>query len=914
MTSRSARADAQAVAQAWLRRARLSLRRAGRARERRRVALIDQALRKVEAVIVRDPAAARAWASAAVAMAGARPGHAEPDVEWRARRAAARALHACGRAAEALAILESLQDLATSPARRADIASTSAALLARLGRPGDAIAAAARARRSLRALGDVVGLAHVDINEANIRHRQEKHAQALVLYRRARLALARSGRSHELGLCELGIGNVLTYGVKVDEARDAYAAAEAHFAAAGSVAAAVVARYNRAYLELLAGRPQAALDGLAAARADFARLSDERGVANCDLDAAEIAVFLGILPEAESHAREALARTRRLGMASETARSCLHLARALGRKGRSAEVERLLATAAETFRAERNEVGEASALLHSAELLEEQGRGPEAIALARRAVRPLRRHGFTSRAALALVVEARALAAEGGSSRRLARRRIQEALRCDGPGGWSRVEGLGLLSALDLSAGDIAAARRHAARAMSALERLADDIRSDAARASLLGRHGAAFRLGVEAWLSGSRPDASRAFDCAERARRFALLSERRSLRSGRAAQVFVQAGQAEGGRTMGLRRGAASAAVGERSAESVRRPEAFDDGVGVGAIRRALGADEALVHFVPAAVGTEHRAFVVRRDGIEVIGLPPARIEDMLAALEASAERAAFLLAPAPAAADRARALADETAGRLAACLLDPLRGQLEGMRRLLVVSGGPLVGLPWGVLPWEGGRLGSALELIHLPNSSWMNRPRRRASAARHVVAFGVGDEAAPRAEEEARAIAALTGGILRVGSDATSAELRALAPKARVLHLSCHGSMRRDAPLQSALRLADRWVTAAELEDLPLNCELVVLSACQVGALRAMGGGQFLGPVRALLRAGARCVVASPWSVPDELATTFFGHFHRALADGLPATRALQLAAGRFGDSDAPWARSFGLFGAP
>ena len=80
---------------------------------------------------------------------------------------------------------------------------------------------------------------------------------------------------------------------------------------------------------------------------------------------------------------------------------------------------------------------------------------------------------------------------------------------------------------------------------------------------------------------------------------------------------------------------------------------------------------------------------------------------------------------------------------------------------------------------------------------------------------------------------------------------------------------------------------------VNELSLNADLVVLSACESsGAVNTPTEGP-LGLAYAFQVAGARRVLAARWKVPDEVAVRFMEAFYSARARGLAADRCLQEA---------------------
>jgi CHAT domain-containing protein/tetratricopeptide (TPR) repeat protein len=112
--------------------------------------------------------------------------------------------------------------------------------------------------------------------------------------------------------------------------------------------------------------------------------------------------------------------------------------------------------------------------------------------------------------------------------------------------------------------------------------------------------------------------------------------------------------------------------------------------------------------------------------------------------------------------------------------------------------------------------------------------------------------------------------------------------------LVHLSCHGEFHPGAPLESKLELSDRSLT---LRDVILSierspCELIVLSACEVGAhvVSREGVTDF---ASTLLRAGCAFVVAADWRVDDLSTVLLMERMHSEIARGMGPSLALALA---------------------
>ena len=159
--------------------------------------------------------------------------------------------------------------------------------------------------------------------------------------------------------------------------------------------------------------------------------------------------------------------------------------------------------------------------------------------------------------------------------------------------------------------------------------------------------------------------------------------------------------------------------------------------------------------------------------------------------------------------------------------------------------------------------------------------------------ALVMGVADELAPLVEDEVRAVGArLPGSTMLIGADATWTAARHAMTTAHHLHIAGHTIFRPDNPMFSAIKLADGWVTAADLLTAHLDGATVVLSSCDSARTQNRGTAEINGFVRSFLGAGAATVVASQWSADDHATAALMDTFYRHLASEPPAS-ALRLA---------------------
>jgi CHAT domain-containing protein len=122
-------------------------------------------------------------------------------------------------------------------------------------------------------------------------------------------------------------------------------------------------------------------------------------------------------------------------------------------------------------------------------------------------------------------------------------------------------------------------------------------------------------------------------------------------------------------------------------------------------------------------------------------------------------------------------------------------------------------------------------------------------------------------------------------------------------RILHFATHAVVGDEVKWisQPALILSpegagkgdDGVLKMAEIFNLRLNADLVVLSACETARGEMSRGEGIVGLTSAFLFAGSDSVVASLWNVNDESTSLFMEHFYTALKEGLTKAEALRKA---------------------
>jgi len=161
-------------------------------------------------------------------------------------------------------------------------------------------------------------------------------------------------------------------------------------------------------------------------------------------------------------------------------------------------------------------------------------------------------------------------------------------------------------------------------------------------------------------------------------------------------------------------------------------------------------------------------------------------------------------------------------------------------------------------------------------------------------------------PRTRDEVRSIAGLFPGRQQqyLGEDSTERALKQESLRQyRRLHFATHSLIDEKSPSKSAVVLTlnndpeeDGFLEVSEISELDLDCDLVVLSACQTGRGQMLTGEGIVGLSRAFLYAGARSVVVSLWDVSDistgQLMKSFYQHLASSNSSNAAALREAKL----------------------
>jgi len=221
-----------------------------------------------------------------------------------------------------------------------------------------------------------------------------------------------------------------------------------------------------------------------------------------------------------------------------------------------------------------------------------------------------------------------------------------------------------------------------------------------------------------------------------------------------------------------------------------------------------------------------------------------------------------------------------------------EPVAGLMKGIQRVVVAPFGIGHLIPWAVLTTRAGwrdKAGQPIPIVTVPAFSVLSHRQHRHHSAGPslIVGYGGTERRLLYVEDEAR----IVGRILKVepllGSEANKQEVLNRLSDASIAHFAVHGRFVQRSPLESGIKLFDGYLSAHEIMRLRLNTDLVVLSACETGAIKSLGSEEFIGLGQSFLQAGARSIVVSLWRVEDESTCVLMRNFYEALQNEDKAT---------------------------
>ena len=344
-------------------------------------------------------------------------------------------------------------------------------------------------------------------------------------------------------------------------------------------------------------------------------------------------------------------------------------------------------------------------------------------------------------------------------------------------------------------------------------------------------------------------------------------------------------AGAAASAARLHARSAALQQSVRERAWVREGSPSAAGSVVGIGDLRASL-RDEGAAFVSYVRHGADWLAVLVTSGRSRMLPLVAAdEVDELVRRVRADLDALAMPRLPDPLRDSVERSLEIGLA-RLDETLVAPLR--VEGTP-LVVSPSGPLVVLPWSLLPSRRG-----LPLVLAPSGSAWMKARGGSRSGRAPKVAVVAGPGLNRADTEASSVhRTWAGSSLLAGEQATTGRVAAALAEADVVHIAAHGTHQQDSPLFSSVRLADGPLYAYELDADTGIAGFVVLSACEAGLSTVGPGDEGLGLTSVLLHLGAHSVLAGVAQVRDDIAAELMERVHHSMKRGADSAAALAAA---------------------
>jgi CHAT domain-containing protein/uncharacterized protein HemY len=258
---------------------------------------------------------------------------------------------------------------------------------------------------------------------------------------------------------------------------------------------------------------------------------------------------------------------------------------------------------------------------------------------------------------------------------------------------------------------------------------------------------------------------------------------------------------------------------------------------------------------------------------------------------------------------------------------LFGPARADLKTKKHLIIVPDGALWRVPFQALQRAAGRflvedyaISYATSITALHQMADLKARRAKDSSGTPslmLVAFGDPDlghagparrQAAmmnekltplPEAERQVKTLQQIYGPAqsrIYIGVEATEERVRKESGASRILHLATHGVVDDTSPMYSYVVLSqsrvneneDGLLEAREIMDLDLNCDLVVLAACNTAGGRVSKGEGVIGLAWSFFIGGSPAIVVSQWAVESSSTAALMIEFHKTLKASIDGQR--------------------------
>jgi tetratricopeptide (TPR) repeat protein len=793
--------------------------------------------------------------------------------------------------------------------------------LSYLSRYDEALRLEEPARQALQRAQDARYLTLIEVSLGNLYYRLNRYPDSLARYDAAEASKPDAATAAAIGM---GRAHALTDMNRFDEAFSAYETTRRHCHQHGLKVWSDIVEHGISRMHMRRGNYSEALRILEELRRKHTEENDVRRAGLCDIDRAEIYLYLNLFEEAAAVASEAIRIFEDLGNRYEAALCLTYRGIAQFKLMKDSASAQAFAAAGAAFVAEGNDTWVAVVDLWLAQLLFRQQKFAEAAALSRRSAETLEAQQVFARAAQARVLSAQALKEIDDGQSAMEESRKAVAMLEDYRVPFVSFQALQVLGNMTEWQGNAVEAEQLYLRAISELESLRGTIQLDELRMSFGKDKYTVYENLVNLQLR--RRDTSSAFAFVERSKSRTLIDllersvgtvwDDSDKTSPRALQIrrireelnFLYSRVGEAG--MSARMTALDPDTPQEIASREREllkllREAGSErrgwtslqettSVGVSGVQQLLDSGEALVEYY--AIGNKLQAFVISPETCEVVR-DLGDIQNVRSALRGlNFQLSKFRLGPEYLQQHRSALLAS-TQLHLKSLhdeLVAPVRHHLQSARRWLVVPHQNLHYVPFHAL-WDGeSYVVDSCEVTYAASATVFAvcRSRESSPATGPALIVAAPDESTPFIHEEVEALRALMPDArVLAGADATRQKLRQFAPAARRIHIATHGVFRGDNPRFSCLRLGNEWLNLHDIFNMQVGAEITTLSGCETGISGVLDGEELQGLAQGFLYAGAPALLVSLWMVNDRSTSQLMRAFYAGLENGLSRPAALR-----------------------
>lgn len=776
--------------------------------------------------------------------------------------------------------------------------------LALLGRYDEAIDCGRRALEIFVAHDDLYSAGKIEHNIGNLFWRRDLYRESKPYLESAHARFTEIDDQRQLAMVENCQAYVMTQQNQFREAESVYNSALRRANLNGLTITEAEIETGLSNLYLFEGRYDLALQFMERSRQKYEQLEMLNQSALCELEIADIYLELNLLPEAISAFERAGSRFAELGMQAELARSSLDLARALIRLGDQSSAEAALDRAERCYRNERNPVAVGSVHNLRARMLLASGDLAAAWTENEKAA-----DAFENGENIRLLLFARTLRAEilvGMNRNNDAITELTETLAiADGVSSQSEYLCRVALGKLNSDEAQLLAAIDIVERSRSGLS--ATDLRTSYFEDKLT-----AYNELIKLRFREQRLE--EAFIWHERSRGRTLSDEIENTAGGLTANQNLEAireeltwyhnridrnslaDEYERKKAQDLRKTAREleSQYNELRRRLLAENPAFQNNKAqfdLDEFRSLLG-DTTYIEFL--TIDGRISAFVVRETSLEAFPdyADLSEVEREITQFIFQMKTGRFLGQLSKASRVAAIERLNKHGQNLFDLLIRPL-GDVMNTRRLTISPAGMMNYLPFHALHNGEQYLIERVEVSYCPGASVLSSCLKKNSPNQHsALLIGVTDAVTPNVAAEIDSIRSnIENSVCLLDENATLENLKAESFGKSIVHLACHGKFRQDNPEFSSLVLHHEELTVNDIRDLNLGNSNVVMSACESGLNKVIGGEELIGLTSAFFAAGAGSLVMSLWWIDDSSTKEMMRTFYEQLINGKSLSASLR-----------------------